>query len=183
MDDEILIRVNRLGLTCSELPRDRLTSASAALCCFPMYMVANVHAWTGDSQFHIPLLDLPGFESIRESLALGKQEKRFDIEKPHRRVLSSLLTAAKPTDRVMYEYALETLARYLSQATPALAAQVRTAVAKMVVAVARASGEGVFGSGEKINAREKACIEEIAATLDLTANSDAATTLAEAGIE
>jgi len=37
-------RLNRLGLRCEDVPTDRLVSATTALTCFPMYMVANVHA-------------------------------------------------------------------------------------------------------------------------------------------
>src|SRR5208337_3836452 len=89
----------------------------AALACFPMYMVANVHGWTSDRQFRVPLLDLPGSEHIREAFEIGQQEGAFEMTREHRRVLDNLLTHAKPPDLVIYEYALETLKGLLRMAS------------------------------------------------------------------
>lgn len=163
----IVQRANLLGLTCDELPTDQMTSASAALSCFPMYMVANLHGWTSETQWSLPLVDLPGFEAIREAFAIGRQEKRLEMTVEHRRVLGTLLGPVKPSDRVIYEYALETLQAFLKEATPELADGIRTAVAKMVIAVAKASGDGLLGTGQKISREEGKTIQYIAAILDL----------------
>jgi len=144
-----------------------------------MYMVANVDAWTSDTQFRVPILDLPGSEHIREAFVLGKQETRFEIEKQHRRVLSTLIANSKPSDLVFYEYALETLRLALGTLTPSLAEQIRTAVAHTIVAVAKASGEGLGGSGPKISPQERDCIEVIDKTLSLSQTQSAAAILAE----
>src|SRR2546426_7194744 len=106
---QVVERMGKLGLKCGDLPTDRLSSQLAALACFPMYMVANVHGWTSDRQFRVPLLDLPGSEHIRESFAIGQQEAAFEMTKEHRRVIGSLLSHARAPDLVIYEYALETL--------------------------------------------------------------------------
>jgi hypothetical protein len=174
---QLVERFGKLGLRCSELPTDRLSSPLAALACFPMYMVANVHCWTSDRQFHVPLLDLPGSEHIRESFEIGKQEAAFEMTKEHRRVVGSLLTHAKPPDLVIYEYALETLKGVLPLLSPALGDKVRTAIARMIVAVAHASGEGFLGTGERISPEERACIAQIDRELSLSASPRAAEAL------
>ena len=176
---EIVDRCRKLGLQCDAIPMDTLSSVVAALSCFPMYMVANVDAWTSDRQFRVPILGLPGSEHIRESFVLGTQEGRLEIEKDHLRVLSTLVSNAKPSDLVFYEYALETLRMTLGTLTPSLADKVRTAIARMIVAVAKASGERLAGTGPKVSPHEKACIKQISETLFLSDSESAASILAE----
>lgn len=171
--NSLVERLNRLGLKCDEVPTDRLTSATTALSCFPMYMVANVHGWEHESQWQIPLVDVPGFEAIREAFAIGRQEKHLEISKEHRRVLGTMLGNAKPADLVIYDFALETLADFLDLATADVAEQVRHAVAKTTYAVASASGEGLLGTGEKINRHELEVIQHIAETLKLNESAEA----------
>lgn len=176
-DPSLQERLNKLGLECGDVPTDRLTSATTALCCFPMYMVSNVHAWTHETQWSIPLTDIPGFEAIREAFAIGRQEKHLDITPEHRRLLGTLLGRAKPSDLVIYEYALDALALFLEQSTPEIAERVRNAVATMIVAVAKASGEGLLGTGEKINRHEHKLIRHIADLLGLRESAEAKATL------
>ncbi len=170
-------RIGKLGLICDQVPLDKLTSPIAAVACFPMYMVANVHQWTSDKQFRVPVLDLPGFEAIREAFALGREESQFNLTREHRHVLSSLLQS-RPSDLIVYEFALEVLADYLKIASPAVAQNLQVAIARMIVAVARASGEGVFGTGESVSPEERECIGQIAAKLDLSSSTEAAEVLA-----
>lgn len=174
----LLARLQMLGLKCDDAPVDRVTSAIAALSCFPMYMVANVHGWTTDRQFKIPFVDIQGSEAFRESVAIGAQEGRLDISGAHGKVLGSMLTSAKPPDRIIYEYALSTLKEYLALAQPSVADAVRAAVARMVVAVAKSSGERLFGLGEKVGPEERECIGHIAAELRLAESPRAAELLA-----
>jgi hypothetical protein len=173
-------RCRKLGLACDAVPTERLSSVLAALACFPMYMVANEHHWTTDRKWHIPFLDLPGFEKIREGFVIGEEEAAFDLSKEHKRVLGSLLASGKPSDLVVYEYALETLREFLTLATPPLAERVRTAVAHMIVAVAQAAGKGLFGTGTKISPEEKSCIGQISRELSLQASPAAAAILGKA---
>jgi len=163
----LVARLGMLGLKCAEVPLNRPCSAITALATFPMYMVANVHAWTADRQFKLPLVDIPGSEAIREAFVLGKQEGRMDMDREHRHVVGTLLAAPKPSDRVIYEFALETLVQYLEQAEPALADAIRTGVARRIVAVARASGEGYLGRGPSVSPEERECISHIGAMLHL----------------
>jgi hypothetical protein len=44
----------------------------------------------------------------------------------------------------------------------------------MVVDVAKASGKGIFGTGEKVSPQERECINHIAAELRLTDTAEAA---------
>jgi hypothetical protein len=181
--DSTAERLNRLGLVPDVLPvpTDRVTSAVAALACVPMYMVANVHAWSGEAQFRVPLLDWPGSEAVREAYALGQQEARLEVGDAHRKVLGDLLTHAKPSDRIIYEYALETLSRYLDSASAPVAEALRAAVARGIVAVAEAAGKGFLGTGRKVTDQERACIGEISRVLDLSASPEAASALATLG--
>jgi hypothetical protein len=176
-------RLTMLGLVpdAVPVPTDRITSAVAALACFPMYMVANVHAWSGESQFRVPLLDWPGSENVREAYALGQQEARLHVGDEHRKVLSGLLTHARPSDRIIYDYALETLKAYLTSASPAMAEGLRVSIARGIVAVAEASGKGFLGTGRKVTDEERACIAGIARELDLGTSTEAATTLQRLG--
>ena len=153
----------------------------AALACFPMYMVANVHAWTSDRRFRVPLLDLPGSEHIREAFEIGKQEAAFAMAPEHRRVLGTLVSHARPSDLVIYEYALETLKDLLPMLSPALADTVRAAIARTIVAVARASGEAFLGTGEKVSPEERACIAQIDQDLALSGSPRAAAALQGVG--
>jgi hypothetical protein len=171
---EVVSRLHMLGLKCEEVPLDRINSPIAALACFPMYMVANVHGWTSDRQFKIPLLDIQGLEGLREAFVIGEEEARLEINPEHRKVVDSMLSIARPPDRIIYEYALETLQRYLAIAQPAVGARLRTLVARMVVDVAKASGKGLLGRGEKVSPQERECINHIAAQLRLTDVSSAA---------
>ncbi len=175
--DRIREKLAMLGLACDEVPLDRRNSAISALACFPMYMVANVHGWTADRQFKIPLLDIPGSESLRESVAIGAEEGQMSLAPEHAKVVGSMLTPARAPDRVVYEYALETLRDYLALATPQAAEELRTAVARMVVAVSKASGKSILGVGEKITPAERACIDRIADQLQLAASSGASAIL------
>jgi hypothetical protein len=166
-----------LGLTCADVPLDRVSSPIAALACFPMYMVANVHGWTSDRQFKVPLLDIQGLEAFREAFVIGEEEARLEMTPEHRRVVDSMLAAARPPDRVVYEYALETLKQYLAIAQPAVGERIRSLVARTVVDVAKASGKGIFGTGEKVSPQERECINHIAAELRLTDTTKAAAIL------
>jgi hypothetical protein len=142
-----------------------------------MYMLSNVHAWTEDSKGRIPLVDWPGLSTIRESFAIGKQEACLELNKDHARVLHDLLASARPADLLIYEYALETLRQFLTVAEPPVVEQVRTAVARMISAVARASGKGWFGG--EVSSAESACIEGISSELSLRESEGARRALGE----
>src|SRR4051794_2711467 len=179
--DSLVERLGKLGLRCESAPTDRLTSATAALACFPMYMVANVHAWTADRQFKVPVIDFPGSEQIREAFAIGKQEAVLHLDEGHAEALGDLLKSPKHADLVIYEYALETLAQFLAAAAPPVVAMTKVAVATMIVAVAEASGKGLLGSGPKVAPEERECIHRIAADLSLARSEDAAAILQAIG--
>jgi hypothetical protein len=164
---EVVSRLQMLGLKCDEVPVDRVSSPVAALACFPMYMVANVHGWTADHQFKVPVLDLQGLEALREAFVIGEEEARLEMTAEHRKVVDSMLKPVRPPDRVVYEYALETLKAYLTVAQPGVAERLRTVVARTIVDVARAAGKGLFGRGEKVSPHERECIAHITAELRL----------------
>ena len=119
----------------------------------------------------------PSAVSFQLAVADPSEERKLSIEKPHAAVLKSLLSHAKPSDRVIYEYALETLKQFLDAAEASVAEQTRTAVARMIVRVARASGEGLFGTGDKVSRHEEACVKHIADDLSLRSSPAAAEAL------
>ena len=179
----IASRCRKLGLACDTFPTDESSSVLSALTCFPMYMVAHVDAWTSDTEFRIPILDLPGAEQIRESFALGAAEANLELEKDHEDVVRSLLAHARPSDLVIYEYALETLRLAMLVLRADLVEHTRVAIAESVTAVARASGEGVGGSGPKISPQEQTCIDMIDLELGLSKSQKAAAVLKELSLE
>ena len=150
---EVVSRLQMLGLKCEDVPLDGCVFPIAALACFPMYMVANVHGWTSERKFKVPLLDIAGPEAFREAFAIGEEEARLDMAPEHRKVVDSLLSN---TDQVLYEHAMETLKEYLAIAQPAVVDRVRTLVARMIVHVAKAAGKGIFGAREEESDRKSA---------------------------
>jgi hypothetical protein len=160
-------RLQKLGLACDDVATDALQSATASLMCFPMYMVSNVHGWTGDRQFLLPVIKAHGLEAFREAIAIGREKSSLDIEEAHERVLDGMLASGRPSDLVVYEYALETLRLFLDHASPELATTVRTRVADMVVNVASAAGKKLFGAEDKVSPEERSCIEQISNALQL----------------
>lgn len=177
MSDTIISRLNKLGLRASSVNNDKLDSAIAALMCMPMYMVSNVHGWTDDRQFLVPVLKAHGSEAFREAKAIGSVEREYELDKEHAQVLGQFLASARPSDLIVYEYSLETLRLFLAEATPELASTIRNQVASTIVFVAEASGKALFGGGEKVSAEERACIGDIDAALELRKSADAAAAL------
>ena len=179
---QILERLAKLGLGTNALPNDRMTSATSALLCLPMYMVSNVHGWTDDRQFLIPVIKAHGLEAFREAFVIGAEKATLTIDEAHAEELDSFLAAARASDRIVYEYALETLRMFLGLATPILADWIRGRVAEMIVRVANAAGKEIFGSGDKVSAQERACILQITQALDLRRSAEATRTLATIGV-
>ena len=166
-NDSLKERFKKLGLVCEDVPFDRLSSPLYTLSCIPMYMVANIHGWTEDEQFKVPVLDIQGSEAFREAFIIGAELAEFEIEDEHMKVLDGLLTSARPADIIIYEYALETMRLFLEKATPSIAEKIRTNLARMILNVADASGKGFLGTGKRITAQEQACIDNIMQSLDL----------------
>lgn len=180
LSNEVVQRIRRLGIQCDDaVPNDRLVSATAALACVPMYMVSNVHGWTTEKQFKV--LDIEGSEAVREAYVIGQQKVDMRLDPPHDKVLRGFTGKDHPADRIIYEHALETLQKLLEEAQPDLAERVRASVARMIVEVAKASGKGLFGSGQKVSPEERTCIQHIAEVLALGESSAASAALAELG--
>ena len=183
LSDDFMVRCRKLGLECDEFPTSEMSSVLAALACFPMHMVANVDAWTNDTEFRVPVFDLPGAEKIREAFVLGMQEADFDLIPEHRQLLLTLVGKAKPSDLVIYEYALETLQIAFRMLSENLTERVRREIARSIVAVAKASGEGLGGSGPKVTPQEQFCIDDINEALRLDSSDVARTVLEKVGKE
>lgn len=172
-------RLRKLGLPTDDLPRDRMCSATSALCCLPMYMVANTPAWMENEQRRTKISRLLGIDALRESFAIGQEEARFDISSEHGRTLHQLLIAARQTDVIVYEYALKTLAMFLEDAADDLIETIKMLVARGMVAVATAAGESSFGAGEEPSPSQRDCIRQVVFVLKLNDSPSASATLDE----
>jgi hypothetical protein len=144
-----------------------------------MNMVASVSAWTDDADREAKLNDLLGIASVRDAYALAEQETALVIDADHEEILHDLFIAPKRTDVIVHEYALQTLRMFLSLANSDLVELIKAAVARMIVAVANASGEGWFGAGSKPTEDQRECICEIASTLELHESKTACVVLEE----
>lgn len=177
--DQVIERLGKLGIRCDTLPLHKLSSASAALSCFPMYMVASVANWSDDSDRKSKLSYLFDVASLRDAYAIAEQETALAIDTEHAAILHGLLTEAKPPLLVIYEHALETLAMFLSIANPDLTELVKTAVARMMVAVAKASGNGWFGSGGEPTDAQRKLVRLISEQLTLQRSPTASVVMEE----
>lgn len=101
----------------------------------------------------------------------------FEIEHAHARELDRFLAEVRASDRIVYDYALETLRMFLDAAPEILANVIRDRVAEMIAGVAEASGKGAFGTGEKVSIRERECIQRIDVALDLRSSTGARSAL------
>jgi len=176
---DLVVRLNKLGIACDDVPLDRVDSATSALACLPMYAVANSHGWTSDTQFKLPFFDIEGVEGLREAWAIGKEESLMEVSREHRRVLGQFLRHPRAADAIIYDYAFETLALFLDLASPQVAEVVRVRVARSCVHVARAAGKGLFGTGEKVSEGERAVIDVLRDILGLNDCEPAAIILEE----
>jgi hypothetical protein len=113
------------------------------------------------------VLEAHGMEAAREAAAIGSVKAELEIDREHAKVLDGFLAKARPSDVIVYEYALETLRMYLDVADAALADRIREHVARSIVHVAEAAGKALFGGGEKITPRERECIDQIDKSLAL----------------
>lgn len=177
--NEVIERLNKLGISCDSIPTHSLASATAAISCFPMYMVASVAKWTDAENGPLKLKDLFGVASLREAYALGEREAELEIDSEHAKILHTLLTDSKPPTLVVHEYALETLRLFLSVADRDLVEIIRIAIARMMVSVAMASGEGWFGTNGAPTDEQRKCIRLIGEQLGLQQSQTASTILRE----
>jgi hypothetical protein len=164
--EPLIERLEKLGLACDHISLDEFTSATAALACFPMYIIVNSHLWSPVRNTSL-LSRIPNTIAMLEAFEIGKQESSWEISEEHREVLGTMLSSPRPSDRIVYEYALETLKHLLNAAGAGLAETIRTEVARMIVAVANASGDGFLGTGVKISEDELFCIRWLNVELGL----------------
>jgi hypothetical protein len=179
---QLVETLNKLGIACQDVALDKLDSASAAVCCFPMYMVANAGTLVDDPQSKDKQRDLLGIGKLRESFVIGKRESNmqqaFEFRADHLETLHALLTPG-PLDQVAYDDALEAIRLFFSCAEPRVVAVAKQAIARMIASVAHAAGEGLFGSGHEATAAQQQCIRKLRDALALDREPSATAELAE----
>jgi len=121
-------------------------------------------------------LDTPlpiGYDkTISQPFIVALMVDLLEIEPGHRRTLGLLLKGAKAPDRIIYEYALETIRLFLDQATAPVGDAARAAVARSIVRVAEASSRGFFHT-QTVTQAERECIGHIASALRLDQSEQA----------
>ncbi len=103
---QLVETLNKLGIACEDVALDKLDSASAAVCSFPMYMVANAGSLVDDPQPKCKNRDLLGIGKLRESFVIGERESEmqqaFDFRADRLETLHGLMTPG-PSDQVAYD--------------------------------------------------------------------------------
>ena len=161
--DDLVQRVRALGLAVDVVPTDRFSSATAALLCFPMYMVAHVNVWKRVEKGPIQILE--------EAFAIGREEARLHIDPRHAEVLHALDDCE---DRGVYDRALAALDLWLGRADSSVAEMARAKIADLMAKAALAAGKGLSGRGPRLSDDERLVIGQIAAALDLRDSPEAA---------
>lgn len=67
----------------------------------------------------------------------------------------------RPADIIIYEYAMDTLSLYFTMANSDVVKVMKTAISRSIVAMAKAAGEGWFGSGRRPTEDQRVCIDTI----------------------
>ncbi len=160
--DLLEARLGLLGLTCESVPTDHLTSATTALACFPIYMIANAHVWISGKSYDAPEEELP---SAKEFLA--DLEPACPLEPAHRELLNTLRFGAKAPDRVFYEYALETLDLFLRKTSPKVADQTRLLIAQGLIRMAEATAK-TSASTARVGSAERAYLQHLIVNLRMS---------------
>jgi|GEM_PF-1357598 hypothetical protein len=179
---QLVETLNKLGIACEDVALDHLDSASAALCCFPMYMVGNAGTLVDDPQSKDKQRDLFGIAKLRESFVIGEREadmqQAVEFHADHLKTLRGLLTP-EPSNQVTYDGALEALRLFFLCAEPPVVTVAKRAISRMIASVAHAAGEGLFGSGHEATAAQQQCIRKLRDALALDRESSATAELAE----
>lgn len=160
-------RLGLLGLACESVPTDRLISATTALACFPVYMMANAHVWISAELYNAPEEELPGARELLSDLEFAST-----LEPVHQKILDTLRIGAKAPDRVFYEYALETLALFLQQATPPIADQTRLLIARGLIRMAEATSK-TRATTARVGSAERAYLQHLIVNLRMSETPDA----------
>ncbi len=78
-----------------------------------------------------------------------------------------MLAFRRSADIIIYEYALDTLGLYFTMANADVVDVLKTVIARSVVAVSKAAGEGWFGSVGTPSDDQRTCIDTICLRLNL----------------
>ena len=149
MMTELISRLNKLGIKCEHAPStDRIDAPIAAVVCFPMHMVAGTSVLIDSTdQDQMSFKKLFQITAVREAFVIGEQENSLPVSDADVKVLDEMLAFHRSADIIIYEYALDTLSLYFTMANADVVDLLKTVIARSVVAVSKAAGEGWFGSG------------------------------------
>ena len=178
---ELIARIKKLGITCEHTPvTDCVDPAITATACFPMNMVAGASVLMDlPEQDRSSFKDLFNIAGVREAFVIGEQESSLAVSAEDVKTLDGMLAFHRPADIIIYEYALDTLSLYFTMANSDVVEVLKMAIARSIVAVSKAAGEGWFGSGSRPSEDQRACIDTICLRLKLGESKSATAVLAE----
>ncbi len=181
MMTELISRLNKLGIKCEHAPlTDRIDAPIAAVACFPMYMVAGASVLIDSTdQDQMSFTKLFQITAVREAFVIGEQENALSVSDADGKVLDGMLAFHRSADIIIYEYALDTLSLYFAIANADVVDLLKTVIARSVVAVSKAAGEGWFGGGGTPSDDQRTCIDTICLRLKLRESKTASVVLDE----
>ena len=179
MMTELISRVNKLGIKCEHAPStDRIDAPIAAVACFPMHMVAGASVLIDPTdRDQMSFKKLFHITAVREAFVIGEQESSLPVSDADVKVLDGMLAFHRAADIIIYEYALDTLSLYFTMANADVVDLLKTVIARSVVAVSKAAGEGWFGSGGTPSDDQRTCIDTICLRLKLRESKTASVVL------
>jgi hypothetical protein len=179
--DEIQSRIIQLGFNCPSEPPTHVISAPVyALLCMPMHYVASALILKTDDEVPESLIeDLFGVKNVRESFTAGNEVAELPVSKQDAATLHKYLVHRRPVDSIIYDFAIDTIGLFFDVANGDVVELAKTIIARTVVAIAHASGEGWFGSGAKATPEQNEIIRRVCHRLGL-ADSKTATEILKA---
>lgn len=166
---DVQTRIEQLGFRCPKEPITHAISGPVySLLCMPMYYVASAVILKTDSEVSESLIeDIFGVKNVREAFTIGDKLSELPVSDSDAAVLRTLLFNRRSMDSIIYDFALETIERFFEVANKDVVELAKTIIARTVVAVAHASGEGWFGAGAKATPEQDEVIRRICDSLDL----------------
>ena len=141
---ELITRIKKLGIVCEHAPAMHcIDPAIAAVVCFPMNMVAGASVLIDSSdEERSKFKDLFNITGVREAFVIGEQESALAVSSEDLKALDCMLAFHRPSDVIIYEYALDTLSLYFTLANSDVVEMLKMVIARSIVAVSKAAGEG-----------------------------------------
>jgi hypothetical protein len=167
--EQIKSRIQQLGFYCPNVPPTHVIAVPVyALLCMPMHYVAAALMLKTDEEVPESVIeDLFGVKNVREAFSAENVVSELPVSETDANLLRKYLVHRRPVDSIIYDFALDTISQFFEVANDDVVELAKTIVARTVVAIAHASGEGWFGSGSKASPEQNEVISLIYERLNL----------------